>query len=621
MPAGDLRPLKAARLHEERGDLQPRLEHFDAGARFEDRRRIEAVQPRLESCCACGERVSDLLFAPTPRPFAPGVGERLRRPIGRRRERRSWGDGRRRGGSRLGGGRRGGRRRWRAPRRGWVAWERSLGGRWRPRRLGRRGRRKRGSRRRRGRERRRGRLILPDQEDERDERRKRRDSDDNHNHPAAPAGRTAAVVPRLGRLLGRRRTAIPIFHPFALGLVVFLPLSLRPFPLRLLPFFSLALPALALRLITLRPLPAFLRRPLPLRPVALGLPLPRLPGGGRALAVANRALHSCAKALGPDEHGTGLGHFLHPQGRVRSLVDVRMTLHRLPAKRLRYLVRGCAERNVEDPVVLRGDSARASARSASPRSRAARSFVPGRIRLLPTAPLLFLSLPFRAFPLRLFPFPSLALRLFPFPSLALRPLPLLPLPLRPLFRRAARLIGTAAGFLGGAAILLAAARLLLLLPRPLAPPFENLLALVARPKALRTAQPFAGMRCGLPVSVADGADAAVHEPNVMPLTTVAHQMLAAERAEPRSERRLRAIADAALPASGLAAARLLGIVGVHPPERGREGSAAPRAGSEAAAARRAALRSIVPAVLDAHRRGVYAGRRPIARGAPGYPRP
>ncbi len=35
MPAGDLRPLEAVRFHEERGYLQLRLQHFDAGACFE----------------------------------------------------------------------------------------------------------------------------------------------------------------------------------------------------------------------------------------------------------------------------------------------------------------------------------------------------------------------------------------------------------------------------------------------------------------------------------------------------------------------------------------------------------------------------------------------------------
>ena len=115
--------------------------------------------------------------------------------------------------------------------------------------------------------------------------------------------------------------------------------------------------------------------------------------------------------------------------------------------------------------------------------------------------------------------------------------------------------------------------------------------------------------------VADGADAAVHESDVAPLAAAAHQMVAATRAVRLAERLVGAIADAALLASGLAAARLLGVVGVHSPERWREGSAAPRACPEMAAPGRAALRSIVAAVLDAHRRGVYAGRRGGLRGA------
>ena len=109
--------------------------------------------------------------------------------------------------------------------------------------------------------------------------------------------------------------------------------------------------------------------------------------------------------------------------------------------------------------------------------------------------------------------------------------------------------------------------------------------------------------------VADGADAAVHEPNVMPLPATAHQMLGAQRAEPLGERRVRAITNAALLASGLAATRLLGIVGVHPPERRGEGSAAPRAGSGKVGAGRAAPVAVVVAVFDAHRLGSIREKR------------
>ena len=177
------------------------------------------------------------------------------------------------------------------------------------------------------------------------------------------------------------------------------------------------------------------------------------------------------------------------------------------------------------------------------------------------------------------------------------------------FRRPARLLGLAAGFLGGAAILLAAARLLLLLPRPLSPPLPDVLAFVARSGALRAARPLAVMVGVPPVPVAERAGAAVHEPDVAPLTAATDDVLGAKGAESGGERGVRAIADGALAASGLAAFRLIGVVGVHPPQRRRERPAAPPASRQMAAAGRAASIAVVVPILDAHRREYTLGGR------------
>ena len=206
------------------------------------------------------------------------------------------------------------------------------------------------------------------------------------------------------------------------------------------------------------------------------------------------------------------------------------------------------------------------------------------------------------------------------PCVIRRPSPSLFLLLTAAFRRPARLLGLAAGLLGGAAILLAAARLLLLLPRPLAPSLPDFLAFVAGSGALRAAQPLAAahaLRRDLPVPVAERAGAAVHEPDVAPLTAAANDVLGAKGAEAGGERGVRAIADGSLAASGLAAFRLIGVVGVHPPQRRRKRPAALPASRQMAAAGRAASIAVVVPILDAHRReytldgrgGLGGGRR------------
>ena len=180
------------------------------------------------------------------------------------------------------------------------------------------------------------------------------------------------------------------------------------------------------------------------------------------------------------------------------------------------------------------------------------------------------------------------------------------------FRRPARLLGLTTRFLGGAAILLAAARLLLLLPRPLSPPLPDLLAFVPRAGALRAAQPLAAahaLRRDLPLPVARGAGSAVHEPDVAPLAAMADDVVGAQRGEAGGERGVRAIADGALAASGLAAFRLIGVVGVHPPQRRRKRPAAPPASRQMAAAGRAASIAVVVTILDAHRREYTLGGR------------
>ena len=93
---------------------------------------------------------------------------------------------------------------------------------------------------------------------------------------------------------------------------------------------------------------------------------------------------------------------------------------------------------------------------------------------------------------------------------------------------------------------------------------------IARSGAARAARPFAVGVGVPPVPVAERACSAVHEPDVVAPAAVEDDVLGAEGAESAGERLARAVADGALAASGLAAARLLGVVGVHPPQRRRE---------------------------------------------------
>lgn len=126
---------------------------------------------------------------------------------------------------------------------------------------------------------------------------------------------------------------------------------------------------------------------------------------------------------------------------------------------------------------------------------------------------------------------------------------------------------------------------------------------IARSGAARAARPFA-VRVGVPpLAVAERAGSAVHEPDVVAPAAVADDVLGAKGAESAGERLARAVADGALAASGLAAARLRGVVGVHPPQRRRKRPAALPASRQMAAAGRSASIAVVVPILDAHRRG------------------